>query len=132
VIASRNRQVIACFRKLIRVPLLSMLLLGVFPIAPGRAQVSEDAPLSVKGSPPAELTVAWLGGAALALALANAKLTLQGQPRIYCDGLNDAISGARLWQLAEEQLTGPHERSTIMAFAIMGLQRKYPCHTDAR
>lgn len=88
--------------------------------------LAEDAPLSVDGLNlrDAQLLVA---GVAYGSATYHAHIVLSGKSPLYCAPVNASINGRLLWNLAEKNLAGPHEITTIANAAIMELKMKYPC-----
>lgn len=91
----------------------------------GSLASADDDPLSVDGLNlrDAQLLVA---GVAYGFATYHAHSVLRKSP-LYCIPLNASVNGRLLWKLAEKNLAGPHEITTIANAAIMELKTKYPC-----
>lgn len=102
--------------------LVAVLLLSLI----ANLSLAEDAPLSVDGLNlrDAQLLVA---GVAYGFATYDAHIALSGKSPLYCTPVSESINGKLLWQLAEKNLAGPHEITTIAIVAISELKKKFPC-----
>lgn len=68
----------------------------------------------------------FIGSVAVTLNSANTQLAAGGEKTLFCKpGL--MLTSTEVWAAASLALKGPHEPATIIAAAIEGLRRTFPC-----
>ena len=105
---------------------LSKCLVILFFLTPISGVQASDPPLSIIGLSTAESRL-FIQSTVLTLAYYEFELRIEGKSRLYCLPKNNPVDGQLFWQMASNELTGPHEKDIVIVAAIRALKAKYPC-----